>query len=271
MVVRRKPGSQLLPALAILVTAAAVGFGVVAATGIGPSYSELRARINSQNAVPACPPLVFFGIRGSGETAKDYYGYGQIILSMRNYLQDLVPAMGSEPVSYPATAVPWPDPRYKVAYGNSVSRGVATVMTMYAALRSWCPRTRLVLAGYSQGADVAYRVSSLLPRAARSRVIIAAFGDPHFNPVQSWADAGSYHRPFYGILETGWNEPAHRWSGSYAPHVRSWCLHGDDICNATGLRAATCAVSCTHETGYISSGYTRDAAFWAYRTWTKLS
>jgi hypothetical protein len=59
MVVRRKPGSQLLPALAILVTAAAVGLGVVAATGIGPSYSELRARINSQNAVPACPPLAF--------------------------------------------------------------------------------------------------------------------------------------------------------------------------------------------------------------------
>ena len=88
---------------------------------------------------------------------------------------------------------------------------------------------------------------------------------------QSWADAGSYHRPFYGILETGWNEPAHRWSGSYAPHVRSWCLHGDDICNAIGLRAATCAVSCPRETGYISSGYTRDAAFWAYRTWTKLS
>ena len=75
----RKPGSQLLSALGILVTAGAVGFGVVAATGTGPSYSELRARASSQNAVPACPPLVFFGVRGSGETAKDYYGYGQII------------------------------------------------------------------------------------------------------------------------------------------------------------------------------------------------
>ncbi len=206
MAVHRKPGSQLLPALGILVTAAAVGFGVVAGAGIGPSYSELRARISSQNAVPACPPLVFFGIRGSGETAKDYYGYGKIILSMRNDLQDLVPGMGSEPVSYPATAVRWPDPRYKMAYGRSVSHGVAAVMAIYATLRSWCPRTPLVLAGYGQGADVAYRVSSLLPEAARSRVIIATFGDPHFNPAQSWADAG-----------------------------------------------------------------TRDAAFWAYRTWKKLS
>jgi pimeloyl-ACP methyl ester carboxylesterase len=270
MVVHRKPGSQLLSALGILVTAGAVGFGVVAATGIGPSYSELRARASSQNAVPACPPLVFFGVRGSGETAKDYYGYGQIISSMRNYLQDLVPGMGSEPVNYPAIAVRWPDPRYKVAYGNSVSHGVANVMAIYATLRSWCPRTPLVLAGYSQGADVAYRVSSRLPKAARSRVIIAAFGDPHFNPAQSWADAGSY-QPFYGILETGWNEPAHKWRGSYAPHLRSWCLHGDDICNATGLRATTCAVSCTRESGYINSGYTRDAALWAYRMWKKLS
>ena len=74
MDVHRKPGSQLLSALGILVTAGAVGFGVVAATGTGPSYPELRARASSQNAVPACPPLVFFGVRGSGETAKDYYG-----------------------------------------------------------------------------------------------------------------------------------------------------------------------------------------------------
>ena len=54
------------------------------------------------------------------------------------------------------------------------------------------------------------------------------------------------------------------WPDSYAPHLRSWCLHGDDICNFTGVRVATCLVSCTHETGYISSGYTRDA-------WTGLS
>src|SRR5712691_8982481 len=56
--------------------------------------------------------------------------------------------------------------------------------------------------------------------------IIAAFGDPHFNLAQSWADAGRYHQPFYGIAETAWNEPAHRWPGSYALHLRSWCLRG---------------------------------------------
>ena len=60
------------------------------------------------------------------------------------------------------------------------------------------------------------------------------------------------------------------WPDSYAPHLRSWCLHGDDICNFTGVRVATCLVSCTHETGYISSGYTRDAAFWTYHEWKKL-
>jgi hypothetical protein len=117
---------------------------------------------------------------------------------------------------------------------------------------------------------VAYQVASLLPEAAQSRVIIAAFGDPHFNPGQAWADAGNFYHTLYGVLVTVWDEQPHIWPDSYAPHLRSWCLHGDDICNATGLRFGTCGVSCTHETGYISSGYTRDAASWAYQQWKKL-
>ena len=218
---------------------------------------------------------MFFGIRGSGENGKTYdYGYGQEILSMKNYLQDLVPGMKSESISYPAIDVDPLDLLYRTNYDNSVSSGVATAMTDYVKFQSTCPQTPIVLAGYSQGVDVAYQVSSLLPAAAQTRAIIVGFGDPHFNPDQSWADAGNYYHAFRGILEAprplGWGELPHTWLGSYAPHLRSWCLHGDDICNFTGLRVTTCLVSCTHETGYISSGYTRNAASWAYSQWKKL-
>jgi Cutinase len=291
---RRNGGRRrLLAALvvgSIVVAAAALvpGAGPIAGRLLGASGSAARTGpvgtsavqaaatvqhpqgLDPSGSVPACPPLMFFGIRGSGESATQYGGYGQTIQSMKNYLQGLVPGMESESISYPAIAVLAWDNLYKIDYENSVSNGVATAMTDYVKFELTCPQTPIVLAGYSQGVDVAYQVASLLPEAARSHVIIVGFGDPHFNPGQSWADAGNYYKAFYGILVTVWDEQPHMWPDSYAPHLRSWCLHGDDICNATGLRVATCLVSCTHETGYISSGYTRDAASWAYDEWKKL-
>ena len=248
----------------------AVGAAAAAAVPAGtPAVQAAAAAV-----APACPPLMFFGIRGSGENGKNYgNGYGQVIRSFKNNLHDLVPGMGAEPIKYTAIAVNPLDPLYRTNYDNSVSSGVATAMTDFVSFESTCPQTPIVIAGYSQGVDVAYQVSSLLPEAAQARVIIVGFGDPHFNPDQSWADAGNYFPAFRGILEAprplGWGELPHTWLESYAPHLRSWCLHGDDICNYTGLRVATCLVSCTHETGYIGSGYTRDAAIWAYDQWKK--
>ena len=272
----RKIGSVLISVVRLVAVGTLI---IVAAIGLGAPSSSFHVRLSDQESAQTsdassgsgCPPLMFFGIRGSGENGKGYdYGYGQEILSMKNYLHGLVPGMESEPITYPAISVLWWDTRYKVDYAKSVSEGVSDVMTEYANFESDCPQTPIVLAGYSQGVDVAYQASSLLPEAARSRVIIVGFGDPHFNPGQSWADAGNYYHTLFGVLVTMWDEQPHMWPSGYAPHLRSWCLHGDDICNFTGVRILTCAVSCTHETGYINSGYTGDAASWAYLEWKKL-
>lgn len=218
----------------------------------------------------SCPPLQFIGIRGSSEVAGGpYQGYGETIFSLRKYLQGLVPGMGSEATNYPAIPVLYGGPlHYKTDYNSSVAKGVSAAMSEYRTFRSGCPQTPVVIAGDSQGVDVEFQVSSQIPQADRAHVIIIGFGDPHYNP-NSPVDAGNYYRDLYGLLVTVWDQEPHYWPSGY--RIRSYCLRGDDVCNASGLRLVTCLLSCTHETGYISSGYTDDAASWTYSQWRKLS
>ena len=279
----RKTGSSLITMLGVLVVIVICYLVVAAVSGFGTSPPSSGGNFGASDAadealaagdpsgyIPACPPLMFFGIRGSGETADKYGGYGQTVQSMLNYLYGLAPGMQSEPINYKAIPVNAFDPRYGANYKKSVQGGTANFMSEYDKFNAKCPGTPVVIAGYSQGVDVAYQVSSLLPNSVRSHVIIVGFGDPHFNPGQSWADAGNYYHNLYGFLVTWFDQEPHYWDSSYRPHLRSWCQRGDDICNATGLRIATCLLSCTHETGYINSGDTIDAANWAYDQWEKM-
>lgn len=50
-----------------------------------------------------------------------------------------------------------------------------------------CPRTKLVMVGYSQGAQLVHRAAGLLPAAAAARVAaVVTFGSPaHGKPVPS--------------------------------------------------------------------------------------
>ncbi len=118
------------------------------------------------NAAPACPDVHWMGAAGSGErTAYDMAandGMGQIVYQSYQALQQQLTQEGrtitAEAVDYPAKDVPadpgvldWAD------YMGSVDAGTKALGAQYAAFTAQCPTTKVVLAGYSQGAMVVHR------------------------------------------------------------------------------------------------------------------
>lgn len=117
------------------------------------------------NAQPTCPDVHWFGAAGSGQ--RDGHlsanaGMGDDVYQSYLDLQRLVQrdgrTMTAEAVVYPAVAVPdeggigdW------LGFMDSVDAGAEALGAQYAEFTRRCPATKVVLAGYSQGAMVVHR------------------------------------------------------------------------------------------------------------------
>lgn len=140
---------------ASLVSAAVIG---------GAAFASLT--MATAQAQPACPDVHLIGAAGSGERdgallAADA-GMGRVVHKSFNDLQTLLARDGrtitAEAVEYPATAVPLDGGILDWAgFMGSVDTGAAALGEQYAAFVAQCPTSKVVLAGYSQGAMVVHR------------------------------------------------------------------------------------------------------------------
>jgi hypothetical protein len=223
----------------------------------------------------SCPRLQFFGVRGSGETAQDGDGYGTTVQTLERKLAALVPGLSAAPVSYPAVAVGYATQDYGTAYRDSVSAGENALQTALIVLWSRCPDTDVVLAGYSQGAQVAGDVADALRPGERAKVAaVVLFGDPRFNPRQPKVDAAGtgYSSKLSGIYQFV-DKRMRAVPGDLVARTRSYCLKGDVICNFSLANLAACLAhrsKCPH-LHYVSKGLSAKAAAWAATEWHDLA
>lgn len=116
-------------------------------------------------AQPGCPDVHFIGAAGSGERDAGPFvdgGMGTVVYRSYLDLQRRLAADGStvtaEPVDYPAVKVPDEDDILGWAgFIGSVDTGVDALARQYQAFVQRCPASKVVLAGYSQGAMVVHR------------------------------------------------------------------------------------------------------------------
>jgi hypothetical protein len=138
-------------------------------------------------AAPGCPDVHWIGAAGSGE--RDGYesaandGMGQVVYQsfrdLERQLQQEGRTITAEAVDYPAKDVPedagvldWAD------YMGSVDAGTAALAGQYAAFSQQCPTTKVVLAGYSQGAMVVHRnLHALADSPILAAALLIADGD----------------------------------------------------------------------------------------------
>lgn len=151
------------------------------------------------NAAPGCPDVHWMGAAGSGErTEYDIAangGMGDIVYASYQALQQQLAAEGrtitAEAVNYPAKDVP-PDAGVGdwLDYMGSVDAGTNALGAQYAAFTAQCPTTKVVLAGYSQGAMAVHRnLVNIGADPNLAAALLIADGDRH--PDDTTVNIGS--------------------------------------------------------------------------------
>jgi hypothetical protein len=172
-----------------------------------------------------CPDVHIIGVRGSGQS-----GYGEQVAGMVDATVEAVTAQGRSVVfeSLPYPAISITDSFGLVLlngdYERSVLAGVDALGASLESITASCPRSDLVLVGYSQGAQVIKRaLEASQPDHRIASVVLLA--DPTRDPGQR------------GILRLG--DPSVEREGSFGPvalpdHIRTVaidvCAVGDAVC-----------------------------------------
>lgn len=182
-----------------------------------------------------CPTVHLITTRGTFEEQSPGDGVmGYLTTSIKNR----VPGSDSSVTQYPGDVSP---------YNTSEAYGVGNLTASIQSYVAACPRTPLVLLGYSQGAQVVSNVlcgtsenkSSVigpfpptppLDFAAYGKNVKAVllWGDPTFMANQSYnKGADTTHDGIFGRNNV-------RDCQRYAGVMGSWCAEGDLVCDRTG-------------------------------------
>jgi hypothetical protein len=172
-----------------------------------------------------------------------------------------------ERIDYPAVSVRSPTGvgaglRFGGAYHRSVVDGKDALRARLTEFMSACVDAKVILSGFSQGAQVVGDVYQELEEAggaAYEQVFgVVLFGDPYFNPHPRGRGSSKgdlQHRPSRGgSLGT---RPEY---GELRSRVRSYCHRGDPVCQ--GAIIVNPLKPLQDHTNYADTGEASDAARW---------
>jgi Cutinase len=160
--------------------------GLTGAAFLGAA-AFLGLTAGTAHAEAACPDVHWIGAAGSGEREvadlTAYSGMGRPVYQSLRDLQRLLQQDGrtitAEAVEYPAKDVPEDGGLLDWAnYMSSVDAGTAALGAQYASFTERCPASKVVLAGYSQGAMVVHRNLNALAQSPNlAAALLIADGD----------------------------------------------------------------------------------------------
>lgn len=194
-------------------------------------------------AEPLCPDVHWIGAAGSGERgpeATQNGGMGPVMY--RSYLnfQQRAAANGqtvtAEPVVYPATEVPLDGGILDWAgFIGSVDQGAGALANQYATFVQRCPGSKVVVAGYSQGAMVVHRNLAALDVSPNlSAALLIADGDRRpEDPTLNLGTASLQPGERLGVAQD-WPILAHAPAPlpvTVGSRTISVCEYGDPVCD----------------------------------------
>jgi cutinase len=193
----------------------------VLSAAVGSAWTLLMAPVPSASAEP-CPDVEVVFARGTDEPP----GVGDVGDNFVETLRAQVGAksLGVYPVDYPATM---DFPRAV----DGISDAGAHVEQMAAA----CPKTMMVLGGYSQGAAImGFVTDSQVPDGARFGQQLQPMPPEVANHVAAVALFGTPSSQFMNFI----NQPPVTVGPLYAPKTIQLCAPNDPICSGSGDFAA---------------------------------
>jgi hypothetical protein len=240
-----------------------------AAAVAGAAFVGLTA--GAAHADPGCPDVHWIGAAGSGERVDPTAdgGMGRVMLQSYRDLAQLVQRDGrtitAEAVDYPAVAVPADDGGVGewLGFMSSVDAGTAALGAQYASFAALCPTTKVVLAGYSQGAMVVHRnLQALADNPNVAAALLIADGDrlPGDNVI-SMGSANPGSTKTLGVAQD-WPILAHapaKLPLSIGTRTISVCARGDAVCDydpdADEVSPAAVAIHTSYALSTAGGGY----------------
>ncbi len=198
----------------------------------------LLAPVPSAAADP-CPDVEVVFARGTNEP-PGVGGIGQTFVdSLRSHVG--TKSVGVYPVNYPATT----------NFPTAVD-GITDAGTHVESMAARCPKTKMVLGGYSQGAAVMGFVTySQVPDGAHLAQALQPMPPEVANHVATVALFGKPSSQFMSII----NEPPITVGPEYAAKTIDLCVPNDPICSSSGTPGAH------HQ--YVETGLVDQAAEFA--------
>ncbi|AQA06122.1 cutinase [Mycobacterium sp. MS1601] len=194
-------------------------------------------------AEPMCPDVHWIGAAGSGERGPEATmngGMGPVMYrSYLNFQQQAAAAgqtVTGEPVIYPAAEVPLDGGILDWAgFIGSVDQGTGALAAQYANFVAQCPGSKVVLAGYSQGAMVVHRNLQALDASPNlSAALLIADGDRRpDNPTLNMGTASLVPGKRLGVAQD-WPILAHApgpLPATVGSRTISVCDFGDAVCD----------------------------------------
>ncbi len=237
---------------------------VAGAAMVGPTAGTAQAD-------PGCPDVHWIGAAGSGERVDPTAdgGMGRVMLQSYRDLARLVQRDGrtitAEAVDYPAVAVPDDDGGVGewLGFMSSVDAGTAALGAQYASFAALCPTTKVVLAGYSQGAMVVHRnLQALADNPNVAAALLIADGDrlPGDNVI-SMGSVNPRSTKTLGVAQD-WPILAHapaKLPLSIGSRTISVCELGDAVCDydpdAEEVSPAAVAIHTSYALSTAGGGY----------------
>ncbi|MFT3716499.1 MAG: cutinase family protein [Gordonia sp. (in: high G+C Gram-positive bacteria)] len=226
---------------------AAVAVGSLSATTVAAPHADAAA---------GCANVTVVFARGTQETAPPV---GVTGLAFGQELRSRLPGKNVRisAVNYPASG----DFNDRPAFVRNLVRGIKDTQAQVRGIAARCPKTRIVVGGYSQGAVVAtYAVADSIAIPAKYMKYSAQAPKPmpadvarHVSAVVLFAPASSHW-----IRQVG--APPMHVGAAYRGKTRSYCAPGDNVCDGSPVGAPQ-AVHLT----YPVNGATAQAADFAAR------
>lgn len=239
--------------------------------------------------LPTCRP-VFFGVAGSGQgvqnpppevvpasvSRSDAAGYGTTVGLLKTELDDLAgrELAAATAIDYPATSVTKYVGRSGLLADLALSEQKGVHRLESAIRRSYrggCDDRPVLVAGYSQGAEVVILAVNALTADQRAHVAVALFGNPSYLPDKLGDYPGRIAaqgvRP--AVLNVAYQLPA-----SVRTRTIDICAPGDGVCNVDPDRKTTAGKleyvlthteAHTHDYAFGDEGYARRAARFLWR------
>ena len=222
-------------------------FAMVASAAAMTSAASIGLMAGTASAEPGCPDVHWIGAAGSGERVgadlTTYDGMGRVINTSLHDLSSQLQRDGrtvtAEAVEYPAVAVPDDDGGVGewLGFMGSVDTGAAALGQQYEAFVQRCPTSKVVLAGYSQGAMVVHRnLQALAASPNLAAVLLIADGDRRpEDPTLNLGTASGIPERGKGVAQD-WPILAHA-PAPLAPEIAartiSVCDLNDAVCDYT--------------------------------------